>query len=155
MRETMKESQTQKRYIVDERILPEAILKTAQTKELLAKHPTLTINEAVKQIGISRSAFYKYREGIFPFYEAIKEKIITIQINLDHQSGILSHCLNVIAHTGANILTINQGIPIQGIARVTVSFESQDGFNNLEELLEMLYEVDGVLSVELIGQNNL
>lgn len=151
----MKDNNTQKRYIVDERILPEAILKTAQTKELLAKYPALTINEAVKQVGISRSAFYKYREGIFPFYEAIKEKIITVQINLDHTSGVLSHCLNVIARTGASILTINQGIPIQGVARVTISFESQDGFVNLEELLEMLYEIDGVLGVELIGQNNL
>ncbi|MFR4402194.1 MAG: ACT domain-containing protein, partial [Peptococcus niger] len=64
----MKENLSNKRYIVDERILPEAILKTAQTKELLAKFPALTINEAVKQIGISRSAFYKYRDGVFPFY---------------------------------------------------------------------------------------
>lgn len=151
----MKENTTQKRYIVDERILPEAILKTAQTKELLAKYPTLTINEAVRQVGISRSAFYKYREGIFPFYEAIKEKIITVQINLDHTAGVLSHCLNVIAHTGASILTINQGIPIQGVARVTISFESQDGFGNLEELLEMFNEIEGVLGVELVGQNNL
>ena len=151
----MKDNTIQKRYIVDERILPEAILKTAQTKELLAKYPTLTINEAVRRVGLSRSAFYKYREGIFPFYEAIKEKIITIQVNLDHKSGVLSHCLNVVAQTGANILTINQNIPIQGIARVTISFESQDGYKDLEELLEMLYEIDGVLSVELIGQNNL
>ena len=55
----MKETTVYKRYIVDEQILPEAILKTAQTKELLAKFPGLTINEAVKQIGLSRSAFYK------------------------------------------------------------------------------------------------
>lgn len=144
----------QKRYIVDEKILPEAILKTAQAKELLAKNPVLTINEAVQEIGISRSAFYKYRDGIFPFYEATKEKLLTLQINLDHQAGVLSGCLNVIAMTGANILTINQGIPLQGIARVTVAFEAPTHQNfNLELLLEMLYDISGVINVELIGQN--
>ncbi|MFM9414368.1 ACT domain-containing protein [Peptococcus simiae] len=151
----MKENLSNKRYIVDERILPEAILKTAQTKELLAKYPVLTINEAVKQVGISRSAFYKYRDGIFPFYEAIKERIITLQINLENHTGVLSACLNVLAQSGASVLTINQGIPTQGIARVTISFESEDGAIHLEDLLEALYAVDRVLSVELVGQNNL
>lgn len=150
----MKSNIVQKRYIVDERILPEAILKTAQTKELLAKYPSLTINEAVQQIGISRSAFYKYREGIFPFYEATKEKMVTLQLNMDHQAGILSTCLNVIAMSGASVLTINQGIPVQGIARVTIAMEAllESGLD-LESLLEALYDVNGVLDVEMIGQN--
>ena len=150
----MKDNTVFKRYIVDERILPEAILKTAQTKELLAKFPSLTINEAVKQVGLSRSAFYKYRDGIFPFYEAIKEKIVTIQINMEHESGILSNCLNTIAASGANILTINQGIPTEGIAHVTISFEAHSDENfSLEVMLEALYEIAGVLKVEPIGQN--
>lgn len=150
----MKDNAISKRYIVDEQILPEAIQKTAQTKELLAKFPGLTINEAVKQIGLSRSAFYKYRDGIFPFYEAVKEKIVTIQINMENQAGVLSSCLNVVADSGANIMTINQGIPIEGIARATISFESHlDERYNLELMLESLYEVPGVLKVELIGQN--
>lgn len=150
----MKENTVFKRYIVDERILPEAILKTAQTKELLAKFPRLTVNEAVKQIGLSRSAFYKYRDGVFPFYEATKEKIVTIQINMDHKSGILSTCLNTIAATGVSILTINQGIPTEGIARVTISFEAIESPSyNLEVMLEALYDVPGVLGVEPIGQN--
>ena len=116
----MKDNAISNRYIVDEQILPEAIQKTAQTKELLAKFPGLTINEAVKQIGLSRSAFYKYRDGIFPFYEAVKEKIVTIQINMENQAGVLSSCLNVVADSGANIMTINQGIPIEGIARAPI-----------------------------------
>lgn len=150
----MKENAVNKRYIVDERILPEAILKTAQTKELLAKNPGLTINEAVKQVGLSRSAFYKYRDGIFPFYEAVKEKIVTIQINMENEAGVLSRCLNVVADSGANILTINQGIPIEGMARATISFESRsDERYNLELMLESLYDIPGVLKVEPIGQN--
>ena len=150
----MKDNAVNKRYIVDETILPEAILKTAQTKELLAKNPGLTINEAVKQIGLSRSAFYKYRDGIFPFYEAVKEKIVTIQINMENEAGVLSRCLNVVAVCGANILTINQGIPSEGIARVTISFESRsDERYNLELMLESLYDIPGVIKVEPIGQN--
>ena len=143
----MKDNAVNKRYIVDETILPEAILKTAQTKELLAKNPGLTINEAVKQIGLSRSAFYKYRDGIFPFYEAVK-------INMENEAGVLSRCLNVVADCGANILTINQGIPSEGIARVTISFESRsDERYNLELMLESLYDIPGVIKVEPIGQN--
>lgn len=154
------EENSVRRYIVIDSILPEAIVKTAETKELLNKTPELTINEAVRQVGISRSAFYKYRDGIFPFYEATKEKLITIQIQMDHQSGVLSNCLNTIADAGANILTINQGIPLQGLARVTIAFElhqadSEEGkrVNQLELLLEGLYEINGVVKVELVGQN--
>ena len=103
---------------------------------------------------ISRSAFYKYRDGIFPFYEAVKEKIVTIQINMENEAGVLSRCLNVVADCGANILTINQGIPSEGIARVTISFESRsDERYNLELMLESLYDIPGVIKVEPIGQN--
>ena len=147
---------TQKKYIVVESILPEAILKTAETKELLTKMPNLTINEAVRQVGMSRSAFYKYRDGIFPFYEATKERLITILIQMDHQAGVLSTCLNSIAHIGANILTINQEIPFQNLARVTISFEFSEKNsekNSLENLLENLYAIDGVIKIELIGQS--
>lgn len=146
----------QKKYIVIDSILPEAILKTAETKALLNKMPNLTINEAVRQVGISRSAFYKYRDGIFPFYEATKERLITIQIQMDHQTGVLSTCLNAIADLGANILTINQGIPLQSLARVTISFELSSAIsenNGLEVLLENLYDIEGVIKVELVGQN--
>lgn len=149
----MKNLNRQKRYIVDEYILPEAILKTAQTKELLAKKPLLTINEAVQEIGVSRSAFYKYRDGIFPFYEATKEKIVTVQIKMDHQSGVLSSCLDVIASSGASVLTINQGIPVQGMARVTIAMEARvENGMDWESMLETLYDVHGVLEVEMIGQ---
>ncbi|KJS22530.1 MAG: hypothetical protein VR72_05685 [Clostridiaceae bacterium BRH_c20a] len=140
-------------YIISKEILPEAILKTAKVKELLAKKEAETVNEAVEKIGLSRSAFYKYRDGVFPFYEASKEKIITVTITLEHMSGILSNCLNAIAVTQGNILTINQGIPLQGVAYATVSIETRDMVSNIEELLETLYKIPGVLKVEIIGQS--
>jgi len=140
-------------YIVNKDILPEAIIKTAKVKELLAKKEAETVNEAVEKVGLSRSAFYKYRDGVFPFYEASKEKIITITITLEHTSGILSNCLNAIAVARGNILTINQGIPLQGVAYATISIETRDMVSDIEELLESLYKISGVIKVEIIGQS--
>lgn len=140
-------------YIVNKDILPEAILKTARVKELLAKKEAETVNEAVEKVGLSRSAFYKYRDGVFPFYEASKEKIVTFTITMEDRSGILSNCLNQIALVRGNILTINQGIPLQGVAYATVSIETRDLISNVEELLESLYKISGVLKVEIIGQS--
>ncbi|MFZ5943483.1 MAG: ACT domain-containing protein [Bacillota bacterium] len=140
-------------YIVSKEILPEAIIKTAKVKELLAKKDAETVNEAVEKVGLSRSAFYKYRDGVFPFYEASKEKIITLTITLDHRSGILSNCLNAIAVVKGNILTINQGIPLQGVAYASISIETAEMETNTEELLESLYKINGVLKVEIVGQS--
>ena len=111
------------------------------------------MNDAVDRIGLSRSAFYKYRDGVFPFYEATREKIITLQITLDHQAGVLSNCLNSIALAKGNILTINQGLPFQGMARATIAFETAGMIDNMEVLLEKLYEIPGILQVEIVGQN--
>ena len=105
--------------IVSKNILPEAILKTAKAKELLAKGDVYTINDAVERVGLSRSAYYKYKDGVFPFYEASREKIITISLILENKAGVLSHVLNFIASFKGNVLTINQGIPLQGIANVS------------------------------------
>ncbi len=140
-------------FIVDKEILPEAILKTARAKELLIKGDALTVNEAVEAVGLSRSAFYKYKDGVFPFYQASKERIITISLILDNMSGVLSHVLTTIADTQGNILTINQGIPLQGIANVSVSIDTTGMGGTPEELLNTLGSLVGVKKVELIGQN--
>lgn len=146
-------SEKKKFYIVSKDILPEAILKTAKVKEILAKRDADTVNEAVEKVGLSRSAFYKYREGVFPFYEASKEKIVTFTIVLEHQSGILSKCLNTIAQNKGNILTINQGIPLQGIAYVSISIETAGMELDMEDLMENLNNLQGVKKVEIVGQS--
>lgn len=140
-------------FIVAKEILPEAILKTAHAKELLIKGEAVTVNEAVDVVGLSRSAFYKYKDGVFPFYQASKEKIVTISLILEHHTGILSHVLGTIANAGANILTINQGIPLQGVANVSVSIETAGMVCNPEDLLNSLGNLMGVKKVEVIGQN--
>jgi len=138
--------------IVSKSILPEAILKTAQVKELLAKGDVYTINDAVERIGLSRSAFYKYKDGVFPFYEASRERIITISLILENRAGVLSHVLNFIASVKGNVLTINQGIPLQGVANVSISIETAGIADTPENLLNGLGEIVGVRKIEVIGQ---
>lgn len=148
----MSASRDKQFYIVSKEILPEAILKTAQVKEILSRKEALTINEAVEKVGLSRSAFYKYREGIFPFFQATKEKIMTFSLLLDHRTGILSDVLNTVAKMKGNILTINQGLPLQGTAVVTLSIDTRE-VPDMEELLNRLSAVTGVNKVEIVGQS--
>jgi len=140
-------------YIVDEKILPEAILKTARIKELLTKHKDMTVNEAVDEIGLSRSAFYKYRDGISPFYEMTKAKIITIQISMDNKAGILANSINALARANCNILTVNQGLPIQDVAIASIAFETVQMEQSLETVVEIIEQLSGVLHVEIVGQS--
>lgn len=139
--------------IVSKDILPEAILKTALAKELLAKGDVATVNDSVERVGLSRSAYYKYKDGVYPFYEASREKIITISLILENKSGVLSQVLNFIAGFHANILTINQGIPLQGIANVSISIETAGMSDTPENLLIGLGNLDGVRKIEVVGQN--
>ncbi|MHB8157907.1 MAG: ACT domain-containing protein [Desulfocucumaceae bacterium] len=149
----MESKRNKQYYIVSKEILPEAILKTAKVKEILTRREALTVNEAVEKAGLSRSAFYKYRDGVFPFYQASKEKIVTFSLILEHRTGILSDVLNTVSSLKGNILTINQGIPLQGMAVVTLSIDTHDATGDMEELLEKLLNVQGVKKVEIVGQS--
>jgi chorismate mutase len=140
-------------YMVNKDILPEAILKTAMVKEILAKGEAITVNEAVEKIGLSRSAFYKYRDGVFPFNEASREKIITVSFILEHKPGVLSNVLNKVAQMKGNILTINQGIPLQNIANATLNIDTVDITCDIEDLINRLYNLEGVKKVEIVGQS--
>ena len=133
-------------------ILPEAIKKTIKVKEMLERGDARTINEAVEKMELSRSAYYKYKDYVFPFYEASQNKIITITFLLEHKKGVLSSVLNTISSEGGSIMTINQGIPLQGVANATVSIETMNLAVDLEALLDKLRLVDGVKRLEVLGQ---
>lgn len=139
--------------MVSEAILPEAILKTANAKELLANGEAETVNQAVEKVKLSRSAFYKYKDGIFPIYEASRGKIVTITLTLSHKAGILSKVLNTVAYMGGNVLTINQGLPLQGTAYVSLSIETMEMVSDVERLMYSLGEIEGVRSVQIVGQD--
>lgn len=139
-------------YIIKDEILPDIVRKTVKAKELLKSGKVRTINEATERVGMSRSAFYKYKDFIFPLYEASLGKIITISLVLEHQPGVLSGILDEIARAHGNVLTINQNIPIQGLANVTISFETGGLIKNIEELMEEIQSKNGVQKVDIIAR---
>ena len=139
-------------FLVREEILPEAIKKTIKVKELLKRGEVKTINEAVERMELSRSAYYKYKDYVFPFYEASQEKIVTLTLLLEHKQGVLSQVLNTVAADHGSVLTINQGIPLQGVANATISIETADLDIDLEALLDKLRLIEGVKRLEVLGQ---
>lgn len=139
-------------FLVREEILPEAIKKTIRVKEILKRGDVRTINEAVAKMNLSRSAYYKYKDYVFPFYEASRNKIITLTFLLENKKGVLSSVLNTISHDSGNVMTINQGIPLQGVANATISIETANLSIDLEALLDKLRMVDGVKRLEVLGQ---
>ena len=139
-------------FIVREDILPEALLKTIEAKELLARGHAKTVHEAVDQAGLSRSAFYKYRDGIYPLSQLERERIVTLSMDLEHRAGILSRVLAAIAGLEANVLTIHQTIPLQGMANVVITADTSKMSVRLTDLMQALDNLDGVKRVSIVGQ---
>lgn len=139
-------------YLVRSDILPEAILKTIEAKKILDSREADTVYEAVEKVGLSRSAYYKYKDGIFPFNAMMKEKIVTISLDLEHRSGLLSTVLSSVAKSGGNILTINQTIPLQEIANIVLSIDTANMEQGITDLLDNLKEIQGVRKVQMIGR---
>ncbi|MBE6941120.1 MAG: ACT domain-containing protein [Ruminococcaceae bacterium] len=140
-----------KYYIIEASALPEIFLKVAEAKRLLATGEAATVNEAAKRMEISRSAFYKYRDAILPFQNMTTGRIITFQLMLHDEPGVLSSLLMVYAKRNANVLTINSIIPTNGHALVTISAELTDMEVSLEELLSELRNAFGVIKAEIIA----
>ncbi|MCF0154205.1 MAG: ACT domain-containing protein [Veillonella sp.] len=141
-----------KYYLVQEDILPEAIKKTIKVKEILKMGEVKTINEAVEKMDLSRSAYYKYKDYVFPFFEIAQGKIVSITISMMNDPGMLSSILNNIADHNGSVLTINQDIPLQGIANCTISFETKNLIGSLEGLLDSIRTIQGVIKVDILGQ---
>lgn len=139
-------------YLVKGDVLPEAIKKTILVKELLKRGDKGTINEAVERAGLSRSAYYKYKDSVFPFYEASRKRIIILSLLLTHKPGVLSEVLRTIAENAASVMTINQGIPVQGVANTTVTVETANMTIDLEALLDKIRMADGVKHLEILGR---
>lgn len=138
-------------YIIDKSVLPEIFIKVMDVKNLLESGREKTVQDAVNKVGISRSAFYKYRDAIFPLYEHSRGKNVTFSANIDNTSGKLSAVLNSMASAGANILTINQTIPINGIANVTITIETQNLQMEFGDFVDRIEAVDGVRSLKIIA----
>jgi chorismate mutase len=140
-----------KYYIVEASALPEVFLKVAEAKRLLSTGEASTVNEATKMTDISRSAFYKYRDAVLPFQNMMTGRIITLQLLIRDEVGLLSELLDVFADAKANIITINSIVPTNGTAVVTVSAETMDINITLEELLHQLSSFRGVVKAEVLA----
>ncbi|SNX53608.1 ACT domain-containing protein [Thermoanaerobacterium sp. RBIITD] len=141
-----------KLYIIREEILSDALKKTLKVKELIETGEAKTVNDAVKKVGMSRSAFYKYRDYIFPYSKFSKGKIITLSLLLEHMPGILSSILDIIASLRGNVITINQSMPSLGVASVSISVDTQYMEVNIESLIKKIEAEHGVRKIEILGE---
>ena len=140
-----------KYYIVEASALPEVFLKVAEAKRLLSTGEASTVNEATKMTDISRSAFYKYRDAVMPFQNMMTGRIMTIQLLLHDEVGLLAKILELFTNANANIITINSIVPTNGTAVVTISAETMDLSIPLENLMSSLEDCKGVVKVEVLA----
>jgi chorismate mutase len=138
-------------YAVREDLLPDGILKTEQVKALLRRGEAATVHEAAERVGLSRSAFYKYKDGVYLLEQTSREKVATFSLDLEHRSGVLSKVLGMLADCDGNVLTIHQSIPLQGMANVVISLDISGLHMTLNELADRLRRTEGVKRAVIIG----
>ena len=141
-----------KYFVVKKKALPEVLIKVVEAKRLLASERGLTIQEATDQIGISRSSFYKYKDDIFPFHENEKGQTSTLVVQMDDTPGLLAEILRDVAEYGANILTIHQSIPLNGVATLTLSVEILSTTGNISDMVAEIEENQGVHYLKIVGR---
>lgn len=140
-----------KYYIVAANALPEVFIKVAEAKRMMQTGEADTVGDATRKAGISRSAFYKYKDSVQPFNDMKAEHIITFYGMLKDNTGVLSRVLGIFASSRANILTINQSIPTNGCAAVTISAETSGMEQTLESLIAAVSGVEGVIRFEIMA----
>lgn len=141
-----------KYFVVREKAVPEVLLKVVEAKRMLDTKRAGTVQEAADQVGISRSSFYKYKDDIFPFHDTAKGRTITLVIQLDDEPGLLSVVLKTVAEFHANILTIHQSIPINGIASLTLSVDVLPQTGDVAEMLDHIEEQEGIHYVKILAR---
>lgn len=141
----------EKYYIVDQEILPDVLDKVIQARTLLQNGEVKQVSEAVKRVGISRGTYYKYKEYVFLPSLGMSERKAVISLMLHHDKGILSEVLNTMSNENANILTINQNIPIHDWASVVISFDLSEMNVSIDELMVKLRACRGVSNLQLVA----
>ena len=141
-----------KYFIVKEKALPEVLIKVVEAKKILERRRGSTIQEVIEEVGLSRSSFYKYKDDIFPFHDHSRGRTFTVMIQLDDEPGLLSGLLNCVAEFHANILTIHQAIPVNGVASVTLSIEILNTTGDVSELINALEQTQGVHYLKILSR---
>jgi len=139
-------------YMVKKKALPEILLKVAEANVLLNRGKAKTIKEAIDAVGISRSSYYKYKEDIFPFRDNVKGKTITFVLSMDDEPGLLSLVLKKVAEFHANILTIHQTIPVNGVASLTLSVDILPSTGDSSKMIEEIEQLPGVRYLKILSR---
>ena len=142
---------TPKYYIVEASALPEVFLKVAEAKRLLSTGEASTVNEATRMTDISRSAFYKYRDAVLPFQNMMTGRVVTFQLLIHDEPGLLATMLDIFPECNANILTINSIVPTNGTAVLTISAETKELSVPLEDMLRKIRQFPGVIKAEILA----
>lgn len=143
-----------KYFVVKQKAVPDVLRKVVEAKRLLESEKNITIGEATERVGISRSSFYKYKDDIFPFYDSSKGKTITLVIQMMDELGFLSELCSKISKYKANILTIHQSIPVNGVATLTISMEIRNNTGNISMMIEEIEGMKRVKYVKILAQEN-
>ena len=142
-----------KRYFVlKQKAVPEVLLKVVEAKRLIDSGKAASVQEAAESVGISRSSFYKYKDDIFPFHDNAKGRTITLVIQLDDEPGLLSVVLGIVADYHANILTIHQSIPVNGIASLTLSVDVLNDTGDISQMVETIEQQQGIHYLKILAR---
>ena len=141
-----------KYFVLKQKAVPEVLLKVVEAKRLLDSEKVSSVQEATDAVGISRSSFYKYKDDIFPFHDSSQGRTVTLTLQMDDEPGLLSDVLKIVAEFHANILTIHQSIPINGVATITLSVEVLAGTGNMSDMVDELEQHEGVHYLKIVGR---
>lgn len=138
-------------YVLKEKAVPEVLLRVVEAKRLIDSGKAESVQDATEVVGISRSSFYKYKDDIFPYHEKSKGKTLTLVIQLNDEPGLLSIVSKTIAEFKANILTIHQSVPVNGITSLLLSVEMFDG-GSMDEMKEAIEALSGIHYVKILAR---
>ena len=152
MKQTHKQSENEY-YLVKAAVLPDVFAKVMAVKRLLNAGKADSVNEAVQKVGLSRSAYYKYKDAVLPFYETSQGRLVTLVFTVENFPGILSGIINCLAVAKANVLTINQNIPLNGLADVSISVETDKLKQDIKVLIDSLGRIPGVRACRMLARD--
>ena len=139
-------------FVVKQRALPEVLLKVVEANRLIDTQKAASVQEAVDMVGISRSSYYKYKDDIFPFHDSAQGTTLTLSCQMNDEPGLLSDVLKIVAEFGANILTIHQTIPINGIASLSLSIQILDTTGDVSDMVLEMEKKTGVHNVKVLAR---
>jgi chorismate mutase len=142
----------EKLVIVSSEVLPDIVLKVLDAKRMRARGEALTSSEACRMVGISRSAYYKYKDSVFNYEEQLTNNIVSVYCILRDEKGVLSSIISKLYELNTNILTINQNIPINGLADISISIETVSMYGTVDDIINDISKLAGVRKCMILSR---